>query len=188
MRTSQRHPLECFPEKFVFEYCSLRSDCYHAALSHLPISLTTKEYVWSPTFWNLSNPASVSPARTTSSAPCSPDNGTTLSASGSVAGLGNDDVTVLLNARGTGTIVCTNPAGNVAPGQTRDVNVSGSQTITDVKNGRVNFNVTTAEPVAPPDACPNPKWTARVTNVDFNSATLIVQQGGETVLTSTKTF
>jgi hypothetical protein len=116
------------------------------------------------------------------------DNGTTLSASGSVAGLGNEDVTVVLNANGTATIICANPAGKVAPGQTKDLNVSGSQTITDVKNGRVDFNVTTAEPVAPPDACPNPKWTAKVTDVDFNSATLIVQQGGQTVLTSTQTF
>jgi len=116
------------------------------------------------------------------------DNGTTLSASGSVAGLGNEDVTVLLNAQGTATIICFNPAGKVAPGQTKDVNVSGSQTITDVKNGRVNFNVTTAEPVAPADSCPNPKWTPQVTDVNFNSATLIVQQGGETVLTSTQTF
>ena len=116
------------------------------------------------------------------------DNGTTLTASGSVAGLGNEDVTVLLNAQGSATIVCSNPAGNVAPGQTKDVNVSGSQTITDVKNGRVDFKVTTAEPTAPADACPNPKWTASVTDVKFNSATLIVQQGGETVLTSTQTF
>jgi len=116
------------------------------------------------------------------------DNGTTLTASGSVAGLGNEDVTVLLNAQGTATIICSNPAGHIAPGQTKDVNVSGSQTITDVKNGRVDFSVTTAEPTPPPDACPNPKWTAKVTNVDFNSATLIVQQGGQTVLTSTTTL
>ena len=116
------------------------------------------------------------------------DNGTTLTATGSVAGLGNEDVTVILNADGTATIICTNPAGNVAPGQTKDVTVSGEQTITDVKNGRVNFNVTTEEPVAPADACPNKKWTASVTNVQFNSATLIVQQGGETVLTDTVTF
>jgi len=113
------------------------------------------------------------------------DNGTTLSASGSVAGLGNEDVTVLLSAQGTATIVCTNPAGHIAPGQTSDVNVSGSQTITDVKNGRVDFSVTTAAPTAPANACPNPKWSAAVTNVDFNSATLIVQQGGQTVLSTT---
>src|SRR5688572_19574520 len=113
------------------------------------------------------------------------DQGSTLNASGSVAGLGNEDVTVLLNAQGTATIICTNPGGNVAPGQTKDVNVSGSQTITDVKNGRVNFKVA---PEAPADACPNRQWTPSVTNVDFNSATLIVQQGGEDVLTVTETF
>jgi hypothetical protein len=113
------------------------------------------------------------------------DNGTTLTASGSVAGLGNQDVTVLLTATGTATIVGVNPAGKVAPGQTKDVNVSGQQTITDVKNGRVDFSVTTIAPVAPADALPNPKWTAVITDVDFTSATLSVQQGGTTVLSGT---
>ena len=113
------------------------------------------------------------------------DRGTTLTASGSVAGLGNEDVTVVLNAQGTATIVCRNPAGHVAPGQTRDVDVSGSQTITDVKNGRVNFSVTTVAPTAPADACPNAKWTAAVTDVQFNSATLIIAQGGQQVLSET---
>ena len=114
------------------------------------------------------------------------DNGTTLTATGSVAGLGNEDVTVVLTAQGSATIVCTNPAGNVAPGQTKDVTVSGSQTITDVKNGRVDYNVTTVAPTAPADSCPNPKWTPTVTDVTFNSATVIVQQGGQTVLTTTQ--
>jgi hypothetical protein len=111
--------------------------------------------------------------------------GTSLNATGSVAGLGNADVTVVLSATGTATIVCTNPAGKVAPGQTREVNVSGSQTITDVKNGRVNFDVSTVSPVAPQEACPNRKWTASIKDVDFSSATLIVQQGGEDVLSET---
>ena len=114
------------------------------------------------------------------------DNGTTLTATGSVAGLGNEDVTVVLTAKGSATIICTNPGGNVAPGQTKDVTVSGSQTITDVKNGRVDYNVTTVAPTAPADSCPNPKWTASVTDVTFNSATVIVQQGGQTVLTTTQ--
>ena len=39
------------------------------------------------------------------------DQGTTLNAKGSVAGLGNEDVTVLLSATGRATVVCTNPAG-----------------------------------------------------------------------------
>jgi len=116
------------------------------------------------------------------------DQGTTLKATGSVAGLGNGDVTVTLNATGTATVLCTNPGGNIAPGQTQNVNVSGQQTITDVKNGRVTFSVTTIAPTAPKNACPNGKWTASVTNVNFSSATLIVQQGGQTVLTASQTF
>jgi len=112
------------------------------------------------------------------------DNGTTLTATGSVAGLGNDDVTVTLDATGTATVVGVNPAGNVAPGQTQNVNVSGQQVITDVKNGRVNFSVTTIPPTASAASLPNPKWTPVVTDVDFTSATLNVVQGGQTVLTS----
>ena len=116
------------------------------------------------------------------------DNGTTLTATGSVAGLGNEDVTVAVAAKGTATIVCRNPAGKVAPGQTRNVNVSGQQTLTDVKNGRVNFSVTTVAPTAPADACPNRKWTATVTNVNFSEASVTVSQGGEVVLTQTQSL
>jgi hypothetical protein len=111
--------------------------------------------------------------------------GLTLTATGSVAGLGNQDVTVTLNATGTATIVGRNPAGNVAPGQTKEVNLSGQQTIEDPKNGRVDFSVTTEAPVAP--KLPNKKWTAVITNVDFTKATLTVEQGGEVVLTDTTT-
>jgi len=116
------------------------------------------------------------------------DNGTTLTASGSVAGLGNEDVTCLLTATGTATVLGVNPAGNVAPGQTQNVNVSGQQTITDVKNGRVNFSVTTIEPTVTNAGLPNKKWTAVATDVDFTSATLNVQQGGQTVLTTSVTL
>ena len=113
------------------------------------------------------------------------DNGTTLTATGSVAGLGNEDVTVTLDATGTAKIIGVNPAGKVAPGQSKVVNVSGATTITDVKNGRVDFSVTTIEAEAPTDALPNPKWTAVITDVDFSSATLSVEQGGEVVLSDT---
>ncbi|HEX8915546.1 MAG TPA: hypothetical protein VF796_24545 [Humisphaera sp.] len=116
------------------------------------------------------------------------DNGTTLTASGSIAGLGNEDVTVTLTATGTATILGVNPAGKVAPGQSQSVTVLGSQVITDPKNGRVDFSVTTIAPTAPTAAeagLPNAKWTAVVTDVQFSTATITVQQGGETVLTST---
>jgi hypothetical protein len=113
------------------------------------------------------------------------DNGTTLTATGSVAGLGNEDVTVTLDATGTAKIIGINPAGKRAPGQSKVVNVSGETTITDDKNGRVDFSVTTIEPVAPADALPNPKWTAIITDVAFSSATVTVEQGGEVVLSDT---
>jgi hypothetical protein len=94
-----------------------------------------------------------------------------LRATGSIAGLGNADVTIDLTA--TGVTTCTNRGGNVPPGQTETV--AGSQTITDVKNGRVNFDVTTASVSNP---CPD---GMRPTTT-FTSAVLTVTQGGQVVL------
>ena len=113
--------------------------------------------------------------------------GLSLTATGSVAGLGNEDITVTLNATGTATIMGRNPAGHIAPGQTREVNVSGQQKIDDPKNGRVDFSVSTQPPTAPEDVLPNKKWTAIITDVDFTSATLTVEQGGDVVLSETTT-
>jgi hypothetical protein len=59
--------------------------------------------------------------------------------------------------------------------------VTGAQAIpgSEVKNGNVSFNVTTAAPTSPvpgaPD-CPNPQWTERITDVTFTSATVTVYQ------------
>ena len=111
------------------------------------------------------------------------DEGTTLNVTGNVSGLGNENLTVVLDATGTGSVTCTNPAGNVAPGQDTSVNASGSQSDIEVKNGRTSFDVTTAEPPAPNPAvvCPNRRWTATITDVDFTSATLTFIQGGQVV-------
>ncbi len=59
------------------------------------------------------------------------DQGTTLNVSGSVAGLGNGDVTVSVTANGTATVLGVNPAGKVAPGQNQTVTVIGSETYLD---------------------------------------------------------
>jgi hypothetical protein len=104
------------------------------------------------------------------------DNGRTLTASGSLAGLGNQNIDVVVTATGTATVTCTNPAGNVAPGQTFTTTVTGSDTDIQVKNGRAFFSATTAEPVAPAGSCPNPKWSAAVGDVTFTSATITVFQ------------
>jgi hypothetical protein len=119
------------------------------------------------------------------------DNGTSLSASGSVAGLGNGDVTVILTAEGTADLVCENPAGHRAPGQDQTIEASGSQSINNPKNGRINFNVTTKSVqlsgTPKQRGCPNNKWEAIVSNVTFTSATLEIIQGGKVVLEETFT-
>jgi hypothetical protein len=49
-------------------------------------------------------------------------NSTTLTVSGTLAGLGNQDVTIRLNA--DAVVSCTNKGGNPPPGQTQEVNAS----------------------------------------------------------------
>jgi hypothetical protein len=111
-------------------------------------------------------------------APDCTDNGQTITCTGSVAGLGNQDVKVVVRAEGTAEVVCISPGGNRAPGQDTSVVASGSQTITNVKNGRINFRVTTLAPQDPNPAevCPNRRWDANITDVNFTSVTISIFQ------------
>jgi hypothetical protein len=111
------------------------------------------------------------------------DNGLTLSATVSYAGLGNFDTLQKLTATGQPTATCTNPAGATQPpGQNpAEVTLTGTTPVSasDIKNGNVTISTTTAAPVTPiPGApgCPNSKWTETITDVAFTSATIQVFQ------------
>jgi len=112
-----------------------------------------------------------------------PDN--TVTATGSVAGLGNQNIDVVLTAELDVEVICTNPAGNVAPGQTQQTTVTGTAEDVKVENGRATFSVTTAAPALDPTltpkqlGCPNNKWSASIGEVTVVSATLqIIQPSG----------
>jgi hypothetical protein len=107
---------------------------------------------------------------------------TTLRATGKIAGLGNGDVTVVLNADGIASVQCRNHGGNVAPGQDTAVSVAGSVTLASPKNGNLPFAVETVAPVVGSDACPNDNWSAEVLSVAFSGGVLTVLQGGVVVL------
>jgi hypothetical protein len=123
------------------------------------------------------------------SGPTFTDNGTTLTTTGKLAGLGNGDLVITVAVKGIAEkITCTNPGGNQAPGQNKPgVTASGDQTIDDsqIKNGSVTIRVTTTAPAqltAKQAGCPNNNWTARIDDVKFSSATITVVQEGVTVL------
>jgi hypothetical protein len=105
--------------------------------------------------------------------PTCTDEGTTVECSGKVAGLGGTTFTILVSAPGTASVECTNPGGQVAPGQSFTTTAAGqSGPFPTPRNGQARFTVETVTPTAPPGSCPNPMWTAEVIDVEFGDATI----------------
>lgn len=109
--------------------------------------------------------------------PTCTDIGTQVRCTGKVAGLGGTTFQITVDAEGTATVECTNPGGNVAPGQSFSFDAAGSTGPQPTpRNGSFRFNLTTVSPVAPAGSCPNPMWTAAVTDVEFGDATLTLTE------------
>jgi hypothetical protein len=107
------------------------------------------------------------------------DVGTQVQCTGKVAGLGGTTFQINVEAQGTASVTCTNPAGNVAPGQSFTTTTAGTGGPQPTpRKGQASFNVTTATPTAPAGSCPNPKWTASVTDVQFTTATVTLVEDG----------
>ena len=108
------------------------------------------------------------------------DIGTQVQCSGKVAGLGGTTFTITVEAQGTASVTCTNPAGNVAPGQSFTTTVTGtSGPFPTPRNGQARYTVKSDAPTAPAGSCPNPRWTATVTDVQFTTATLTLSEDGQ---------
>ena len=105
-----------------------------------------------------------------------------LISNGFVSGIGNTDVTMVLDASGIPAITCTNNGGNQVPGQSfPKVTAEGTQVLPGNsplrKNGKAPFGVET-NPPAPltwdQAGCPNSNWSAQITFVFWTNATISV--------------
>jgi len=114
-------------------------------------------------------------------APSCTDQGTTVSCTGKVAGLGGTTFEITIDAVGTASVECINPAGHRAPGQDTTVETSGTTgTLPTPRNGQFVFSVATLEPGPLPatPTCPNEMWTPVITDVEFTEATLTLLEDG----------
>jgi hypothetical protein len=123
-------------------------------------------------------------------APSCTDEGTTVECTTKVAGLGGTSFEVTIDAVGTASVECTNPGGNVAPGQDTTVETEGTTgELPTPRNGaaRVTLSTDDPEPLPPTPTCPNTQWTPNITDVTFTTATLSLFEDGSTVASDTIT-
>jgi hypothetical protein len=88
---------------------------------------------------------------------------------------------ITVTASGIASVECTNPGGNVAPGQDTAVDVAESSgPLPTPRNGQFVFTGLQTEAPTVPNfpTCPNPQWTANVVDVTFGDATLSLFEDG----------
>lgn len=109
------------------------------------------------------------------------DIGTQVRCSGKVAGLGGTTFEITIEAEGIASVECTNPGGNVAPGQDTAVTVAGTtEPQPTPRNGQFRYTITSddPEPLPPTPTCPNNQWTPDIVDVTFTTATLTLLENG----------
>lgn len=98
------------------------------------------------------------------------------------SGLGNQNLLATLSIVGFYPTTCTNPGGNVAPGQSDQITSTASSGPIVPKNGKATIPTVIAHAPQPTDqsdfGCPNPKWTGQVSGgFVLQSATFSITQG-----------
>jgi hypothetical protein len=119
-----------------------------------------------------------------------------VTCTGTLAGLGNQDLNLHLSVSGSALYQCQNGGGNLAPGQNRVlVGPATSDTAipaSAIKNGNLTFTTNPATLTAAPTVsgatagCPNNNWTGVNPTVTLTSITLVIEQPvGTTIFTCT---
>ena len=108
------------------------------------------------------------------------------SCTGTLAGLGNQDLNLHLEVAGFAVYQCQNGGGNIAPGQNKVlVGPASSDTAipaSAIKNGNLTFTTNPATLTASPTVsgaaagCPNPNWTGVNPALTLTSITLDIFQ------------
>jgi len=119
-----------------------------------------------------------------------------LIASGYAGGLGNTDVTIVLDAAGIPAVTCTNNGGNDVPGQSYPkVSATGQQTLLGNdpirKNGKSAFFTETDDPetISWDEAgCPNSNWTGHIDFIFWTQAKISVYDTATNVLLSAQDY
>ncbi len=100
----------------------------------------------------------------------------------SLAGLGNQDITVTVALAGEAEVLYWNPGSNLPPGQNQEP-VTSVATVSvpreEIKNGNVSLCVETPPVEVAP--APNPNWTVEIADVAYSYAIVTVVQKGKVV-------